>query len=37
MQSVMKSAPTDVIVGKAHGHEVFGWAVVIHLVTSVKH
>lgn len=27
---------TNVIVCEAHSHEVFGWAVVIHLVTSVK-
>lgn len=27
---------TSVVVCEAHSHEVFGWAVVIHLVTSVS-
>lgn len=27
---------TNIIIGEAHGHEVFCWAVIIHLVTPVK-
>lgn len=29
----VKTSFTVVVVREAHGHEVFGWAVVVHLVT----
>lgn len=31
-----KNEFTNIVVRKAHSHEVFGWAVVIHLITSEK-
>lgn len=27
---------TDVVICEAHSHKVFGWGVVVHLVTSVN-